>query len=127
MLRLREALNSLDLVHFQRILGERDDPAMPETKRRHRVHRIASEDTYLADEARGPFQNLAQGDRERLLSEVVWRLTCHVEGSVIRSPGKPVALERGFEMVKLVRNGRSEFCVTVTPDEPSGGTSPAPA
>jgi hypothetical protein len=111
MRRLRDVLGQEDLVHLRKILGEREDPTFNETKRRSRVNQISADDTYVADQALDPFQALSQGDRERLVSELVWRLTCHVEGSITRTPGKSIKLEFGFRMKSLVLDGRPIFCL----------------
>jgi hypothetical protein len=112
MLRLRDSFNARDLVHFHRILGEREDPTFNETTRRSRVNHIANDDMYLEDDAQEPFQALAQGDRERLISDLVWQVTCHVEGSITNSPGgKGAPLEFGFRLKKLEQDGRPVFCV----------------
>jgi hypothetical protein len=111
MQRLRDVLNEQDLVHFRRIVGAREDPTFNETKRRSRVNQISTDDTYLADQALEPFKALSQDDRERLISDVVWRVTCYVEGSITRSPGKGLSLECGFRLTKILQDGRPMFCV----------------
>jgi hypothetical protein len=112
MQRLRDSLNALDLAHFHRILGAREDPTFNETTRRSRVHHIANDDTFLADETLKEFQALPQGDRERLISDVVWQLTCHVEGSITNPPGgKGTPLEFGFRLQKIDQNARPVFRV----------------
>lgn len=111
MRRLRDLLTGPDLAHLRRILGEQQDPTLAETKRRFRVNQIASDDTYIAEQAAGPFLALSQDDRERLISEVIWRVTCHVEGSITKSSGKGVALESGFRLTRIKEGARSVFCV----------------
>jgi len=111
---LRDVLSPPDLAHWRKILGE-EDSSKPHsaTQRRLRVSRIVSDDTYLADQAVPAFQALNQGDRERLLSDVVWQVTCYVEGSITQGgAGKKVRLECGFKLVKLQENARVIFCVT---------------
>jgi hypothetical protein len=113
MLRLRDVLSPEDLAHFRKILGE-EDSAKPHsaTQRRIRVSRIVSDDTYLAEQALPAFRALSQADRERLLSDVVWQVTCYVEGSITQGgAGKKVRLECGFKLVKLQENDRAIFCV----------------
>ena len=75
------------------------------------MNRITTDDTYVAEQALAAFQALGQGERERLISDVVWQLTCHVEGSITKSPGKGVPLECGFRMTKILQDGRPIFCV----------------
>lgn len=111
MRRFRETLGEKDLVHLRRILGAEEDPTFSETRRRLRVNQITMDDVFLADQALAPFQALSQDDRERLISDVVWHVTCYVEGSITRSPGKGAGLEFGFRLTELVQDGRPVFCV----------------
>ena len=111
MHRFRDALNGPDLAHLRQILGEREDPTFNETKRRSRVNQIAMEATFLADQALAPFQALSQADRESLISDVVWHVTCYVEGSITTSSGKAMGLEHGFRLMKMEQNGKLMFCV----------------
>jgi hypothetical protein len=112
MRHLREVLSSLDLAHFRLILGEREDPTHG-TKRRFRVNQIASDDTYIAEQAVVAFQALSQDERERLLSDVVWQVTCFVEGSITKGKSaKGLPLEHGFTLVKVRKDDRAIFCVS---------------
>ncbi len=122
MHRLQDVLNELDLAHLRRILGEREDPTHSATRRRFRVNQIATDDTYVADQALPPFRLLSQGDRERLISEVMWRVTCYVEGSITRSPKNGISLESGFRMKRLQKDGRPMFCVVFATEAPDPGT-----
>jgi hypothetical protein len=111
---LRDVLSPGDLEHWRKILGE-EATSIPHsaTQRRIRVSRIVSGDTYLADQAVAAFRALSQGDRERLLSDIVWQVTCYVEGSITQGgAGKKIRLECGFKLVKLQENDRAIFCVT---------------
>jgi hypothetical protein len=112
MRRLRDVLNPQDLEHLRAILGSKDTkPHLDETQRRSRVKQISTDETYISEQSVEAFKALSQDDRERLLSEIVWRLTCHVEGSITRSPGKGVPLEAGFRMRLAVQDGRALFVV----------------
>jgi hypothetical protein len=113
MRRLRDVLSPGDLGHLRKILGEDEVVKQhSETNRRIRVNQIVNGDTYLADQAVPAFQALSQSDRERLLSDVVWQVTCYVEGSITQAgAGKKVRLECGFKMVKLQEADRAIFCV----------------
>jgi len=113
MQHLRDVLGPGDLVHWRKILGE-EETSKPHsaTQRRIRVSRIVSDDTYLAEQALPAFRALTQADRERLLSDIVWQVTCYVECSITRgSAGKKIPLECGFKLVKLQENERAIFCV----------------
>ena len=112
MQRLQTVLNPPDLVHLRTILGEREDPTHSGTKRRHRVNQITADDTYISDQAQEPLRALSQDDRERLLSDVIWQLTCFVEGSITKARGlKGIPLEYGFKMVRIEQDGKPIFCV----------------
>jgi hypothetical protein len=112
MRRLRDVLNPRDLEHLRAILGATETTPNPdETQRRSRVKQISTDETYISEQSVDAFASLSQDDRERLLSEIVWRLTCHVEGSITRSPGKGIPLESGFRMRLAVQDGRAMFVV----------------
>lgn len=109
---LHAVLTPPDLAHLRTILGEREDPTHSGTKRRFRVNQITIDDTYVADQAREPLLALGQDERERLLSDVVWQLTCFVEGSVTKARGtRGIPLEYGFKLVRLEKDGKPMFCV----------------
>ncbi|MBV8879038.1 MAG: hypothetical protein JO332_03635 [Planctomycetaceae bacterium] len=112
MHRLQDVLTPSDLAHLRTILGEREDPTHSGTKRRFRVNQITTDDTFIALQARDPFQALSPDERERLLSDIVWQLTCYVEGSITQSRGtKGIPLEHGFKLVRLEQEGKLTFCV----------------
>ena len=111
MRRLRDVLIPQDLVHLRQILGGKEEPNPDETMRRSKVKHIATDLTYVSRESVQLFQALTQDERERLLSEIVWRLTCHVEGSITSAPGKGVALEGGFRIRLAIQDGREIFVV----------------
>ena len=109
---LHDVLNPSDLAHWRTILGEKEDPTHSGTKRRFRVNQIASADTHIATQALEPFRALHQEERERLLSDIVWQVTCYVEGSITKAKGlKGIPLEYGFKLVRLDQDGRTTFCV----------------
>ena len=111
MRRIVEALQGTDLTHFKLILGMAGVVDPTETRRRTTVSRILMESTFISDKALSPFQALNREDRERLLSDVVWQVTCHVEGSITKSPGKKVNLDHGFRLVEATQDGKTVFCV----------------
>jgi len=119
MVPLRDALGPEDLEHLRRILGHEKDQILEGTRRRVRVDHIATADTYLDDAALEAFKSLSQPDREQLLSDVIWQVTCHVEGSITRMPGvNALGLEFGFRLVQSEREGREVFCVVQKADAP---------
>ena len=77
-IRFRDALSVQDREHLNRILdGDRSS----------KVVHFVQEATYIDDGALQAFKELAQADRESLISEFVWRITCHLEGSVTNVRG----------------------------------------
>ena len=112
MHRFRDALNEADLVHLRRVLGEREDPTFSATRRRMRVNQISLEELFIDDRALAALRALPQGERERVISDVVWRLTCHVEGSTTRAKPNGQKLEGGFRMMLMVQEGRPIFSIT---------------
>jgi len=112
MRRIRDVLQGTDLTHFRLILGMAGNPDPTETRRRSAVSRLAMESTFISDKALPPFQALAAAERERLLSDVVWQVTCHVEGSITKAPsGKSMKLGHGFHLVEATQDGKTVFCV----------------
>ena len=111
MRRFRDALNEQDLLHLRRVLGEQEDPTFSETKRRMKVNQLSIDDLFVDDGAFAPLQALPQADRERLISDVVWQLTCHVEGSTTRAKPKGHKLEGGFRLMLMVKEGRPIFVI----------------
>ena len=108
---LRDALQGTDLAHFRLVLGLAGNVDPNETRRRKTVSQLALESTFISDKALAPFLGLAQAERERLLSDVVWQVTCHVEGSITKSPGKKAPLDHGFHLVEATQDGKTVFCV----------------
>jgi hypothetical protein len=113
MRRFRDVLEGTDLVHLHKILGMAEESST-ETRRRSRVSQIALDATFISTKALAPFLALAQEDRERLLSDVVWQVTCYVEGSITKSPGKKVKLDHGFHLVEATQAGKIVFCLKKT-------------
>jgi len=111
MRRLRDVLNPQDVAHLRQILGGNEKKNPDETMRRSRVKEISTDNTYISGTSVAELQALSQEDREKLLSEIVWRLTCHVEGSITSAPGKGVSLEGGFRIRLAVQEGKEIFVV----------------
>lgn len=111
MQRLRDVLSPQDLAHLRQILGGKEERNPDETVRRSRVKEISTDNTYLSGTSVEAFLALGQEDREKLLSEIVWRLTCHVEGSITSAPGKGVSLEGGFRIRLANQDGKEIFVV----------------
>jgi hypothetical protein len=111
MRRLRDVLNLRDLEHLRQILGGKEEVSPDETMRRSKVKQISVDSTYVSGQSVEPLRAMSQEERERLLSEIVWRVTCHVEGSITSAPGKGVSLEGGFHMRLAQQDGKEIFVV----------------
>jgi hypothetical protein len=108
---LRDVLNPQDLVHLRQILGGKTERNPDETIRRSRVKAISTDNTYISGTSVEALRALSQEEREQLISEIVWRLTCHVEGSITSAPGKGVSLEGGFRIRLVIQDGKEIFVV----------------
>jgi hypothetical protein len=111
MILLRDVLNPQDLVHLRQILGGKVERNPDETMRRSKVKEISTDNTFISGASVVALRALTQEERERLISEIVWRLTCHVEGSITSAPGKGVSLEGGFRIRLAVQDGKEIFVV----------------
>ncbi len=111
MRRLRDVLNPQDLAHLRQCLGGNEKKNPDETMRRSRVKDISTGNTYISGTSVEALLALTQAEREQLISEIVWRLTCHVEGSITSAPGKGVALEGGFRIRMAMQDGKEIFVV----------------
>lgn len=107
------------MIPFLGVLGERDRlhlrsilEGSGETRLRDKVGRFLREDTFMAEEAVEAFARLPQGEREKVISELVWRLTCHLDGSVTRVQGvNTFDLGGAVRGVLSEREGREIFCL----------------
>ena len=111
MRRLRDVLNPQDLTHLRQILGGNEKKDPDETMRRSRVKEFSTDNTYVSATSVEALRALSQEDREKLISEIVWRLTYHVEGSITSAPGKGVSLEGGFKIRLAMQDGKEIFVV----------------
>jgi hypothetical protein len=108
MIPFRRVLSEGDLRHLRAILGATPDPGL-----NGKVDRFLRERTFVAEEAEGVFRTLAPAVRETAISELVWRVTCHLDGSVTRVKGVDTFdLGGGFCAVLSEREGREVFCVS---------------
>lgn len=93
MLRLNQALTEEDREHVRRIVQGTISMKAQDVLRRSAVQKFLAEQTFIVDTFLAPFRKLAPADRERVISELIWRITCHVDGSITRVPGV-----RSFDM-----------------------------
>lgn len=103
MIPLAQVLNEEDLRHVRSIL---DGGA--ELK----ATRFFRENTFVDEGSAAGFRALSQAERERLISDLVWRITCHLDGSVTRVAGvNAFDVGSGFCAVLSERGGREIFCL----------------
>jgi hypothetical protein len=108
MIPFRRVLAEGDVRHLRAILGATPDPGL-----HGKVERFLRERTFLAEEAKQAFRGLSPAVRETVISELVWRVTCHLDGSVTRVKGVDAFdLGGGFCAVLSEREGREIFCLT---------------
>lgn len=105
---LADALDAGDREHVRAILtGSLTAAAQASTISR--VGAFLREQTVFAAGAAEAFRAQAAAERERMLSELIWRLTCHLDGSETATLGQnrhpltglftAVITERGCEVV----------------------------
>ncbi len=75
---LRDLLGPGDREHVRKIL---------ETRAESTVAAFLRERTFLEEPAAAAFRGLPAADRERMLSELIWRVTCFLEGSQTATAG----------------------------------------
>ena len=102
-------LNEADRRHLESIL---EGPPGPDAGTRAKARRFLAESTFVDEASAGAFRALPQGEREQLISDLAWRVTCHVEGSITRVMGvNAFDLGSGFSAVHSEQAGRDVFCL----------------
>jgi hypothetical protein len=67
---------------------------------------------WAGEEVAAALGRTGRRERERMLSELVWRVTCHLDESVTRVLGvEAVPLGYGFRLLITVQEGREHFLV----------------
>ena len=114
MIRFLDALSAKDREHLRRILDSGASRPDPGRRAISNVQEFLREDTYIDDGALPAFKDLGQPERERLISELIWRVTCHLDGSITRVLGvNDYPLGKRFSAVQSEREGRDIFCLAV--------------
>ena len=109
-IRFRDVLSAQDREHLRRILDV-GHSTVPLSK----VVHFLQEAAYIEVGAIQAFKELAQGERERLISEFVWRVACHLEGSVTRVLGvSAYPLGKQFWAVHAPHEGQDIICLALT-------------
>ena len=114
MLRFRDVLSAKDREHVHQIFS--GDPAedTPPVQARSKVNQFLWNDTYIAEEAVQAFKEMTQAERERLISELIWRVTCHLDGSITRVPGlRAYPLGKRFSAHPTEQDNRTILCLGV--------------
>ncbi len=107
-------LGDSDRDHLRRILNRSIRATVPGMQTMAKVHRFLKQRTYLADKSVPRFQTLPAAQRERILSELVWRLTCFLDGSETSVLGETrYQLGGGFVANQVEVEGKLIFCVAV--------------
>jgi hypothetical protein len=109
---LREALSAGDREHIRALLNS----SITETAQAETISKVAvflRERTLLDAGGADAFRALSPSDREELLSELIWRLTCHLDGSQTATLGiNRHALSSAFSAVITDGDGGG-FCTLV--------------
>jgi hypothetical protein len=115
MIPFRDVLNARDLDHIHLILNSSISVDQQGLKTLSKVNEFLRDSTFVADEAVEKFQGQPQGDRERLISELIWRITCHLDRSITRVLGvHAYPLGREFVAVQSEKDDRDIFCLSVS-------------
>lgn len=114
MKRLEVCLSSSDRYHLKQILNASLSVTPAGFEIRARVHRFLQSSTFIEPNAVEPFRSLAESKREQILSELVWRITCHFEGSGTAVLGK-TRFDLGEGFAVRAEDGAGGFCVTTAP------------
>ncbi len=114
MIRLSDALSAKDREHLRKILNASLSTTKLGLKAVSSVGEFLRDDTYIDDASLQAWKELAQTERERLISELIWRVTCHLDGSITRVLGVTTyPLGRDFAAVQSEQEGRDIFCLAV--------------
>jgi hypothetical protein len=109
-IRFRDVLSAEDREHVKRILNA--DVAAEGEGGPRKVDAFLRTNTYVDDGSVEAFKALSQRDRERVISDLIWRATCLVDGSVTNVQGATsFKLGRGFVAVQSDEDDRDVLCV----------------
>lgn len=109
---LWSVLGESDRAHLGRLL-DGSIPAGPRAQEmRERVRSFLGSQVQIVEEARAALAGMEARERERMLSELLWRVTCHLDGSVTRVLGvHTYLLGYGFASVVSEQEGGDVFCL----------------
>ena len=110
---LPDALSPGDRDHLRMILNS-SLTAAAQAETISRVGAFLREQTVFADGAAERFRAQPAAERERMLSELIWRLTCHLDGSQTATMGmNRHALTADFSAV-IAEGAGGGTCTVVT-------------
>lgn len=106
---LAEVLSPADRIHVRNILNSSiTSTAQAETLSRAAV--FLREQTFLAEDILEDFRAQEEVERSRLLSELIWRVTCFLDGSETATLGEDRwRLSSRFAAERSLREGREIF------------------
>ncbi len=109
MERFEEAIGEADREHIRKILDGAPRRGMAD-----RVKDFLAKQSFLDKKSLKNFRELKQAEREQVISEFIWRVTCHLDGSHTRVAGvESYELGSGFAAVRSEGEGQDRFCLTV--------------
>ena len=116
MILFTDTLSAKDRDHLRKILNSSLSTTRPGLKAMSSVGEFLRDATYIDDASVQAWKELGQPERERLISELIWRVTCHLDGSITRVLGvNTYPLGKRFSAVQSEQEGREIFCLAVVP------------
>ena len=110
--KLEGLLATSDRDHLERIFNDSSSVHKPGFDAITKVQHFIKERTTVDEAAATAFQKSAPAERERLLSELVWRLTCFLDGSETAVLGHVThALGGDFVARQFEKDAKSYVCV----------------
>lgn len=109
---LVQSLVPTDREHLKKILNSSISVTPAGLQTVAKVHRFLKTRTYIAEDSIATFRRLPPEERERVLSELLWRLTCFLDGSETSVLGTTTYdLGGGFVANEVEQNGSHIFCL----------------
>ena len=112
MIPFGQVLSEADRRHIRMILDSSVVTDAPGVKARSKVPAFLREHTYMDEGSAQAFQAMEPVEREQLLSDLIWRVTCYLDGSITRV-GLVNKYDLGGEFcaVQSEQDGREIFCL----------------
>ncbi len=114
MIRFSDALSLKDREHLRKILNASLSTTKTGLKALSTAGEFLRDATYIEDASLQAWKELTQPERERLISELIWRVTCHLDGSITRVLGvNNYPLGRKFVAIQTEQEGRDILCLAL--------------